>query len=318
MRPWKTRAVVFAICFGLGLLAALAYGLLAGLFGPGRKSPATQTSAGEAACGGDEYFAQPEDILKALKSEEVGVRREMFRRLFLRPGIATVYYDYERDRDYPERADQSRLRYVNLDQETGPEALLTFVRLEHPVALVLKKRPCGWKLIAALSAWLRLEQYPYDNWIETVETVEPGVSELLLRESSGDATYYVRKAHLLKLVDDSLRQVAEFEEELVRPLENYNADDWSVVRQSRVSRYDITRGSEGVPARLSITTTDEVIKYTGSAPLFTYWLETDGAWHAARRHWRTSPARRVRRLGTSTERLVWNEHEKRFSRAGAS
>ena len=33
----------------------------------------------------------------------------MFQRLFLRPRVATIYYDYERDLNYPERADRARL-----------------------------------------------------------------------------------------------------------------------------------------------------------------------------------------------------------------
>ena len=54
----------------------------------------------------------------------------VFNQLLLRPDIATVYYDYERDINYPERADRARLQYVQLDDSPELEALLTFVRFE--------------------------------------------------------------------------------------------------------------------------------------------------------------------------------------------
>src|SRR5215813_13539831 len=94
-----------------------------------------------------DYFNSPEEVLAALKSPEVSVRRNMLGELLLRPEVNTVYYDYERDLNYPERADRARLQYVQLDASPEPEALLTFVRFEHPVALVFKKKSCGWQLL---------------------------------------------------------------------------------------------------------------------------------------------------------------------------
>ncbi|HYY41421.1 MAG TPA: hypothetical protein VE775_01740, partial [Pyrinomonadaceae bacterium] len=197
MRHWRSRLTAFLIGFSLSLCAVFSYSFIAGLFAgtPRRAAPVAQ-----AGCVAEVYFADPDAILAALKSEDVSVRRDVFRRLFLRPGVATIYYDYERDREYPERAVEARVRYVNLDDDAEPEALLTFVRFAQPVALVLQRDACGWQLRGALSAWLRYEDYPYRDWLELPELVKAGTHEILLRESTGNATSYVRKARVLKLL----------------------------------------------------------------------------------------------------------------------
>jgi hypothetical protein len=312
MRRWKSRAASFAICFVIGLLVVFIYSFIVGLFASSRldqKSPGAST---EERCAASEYFARPEDLLSALKSDEVSVRREMFRRLFLRPGISTIYYDYERDLEYPERAANARLEYLNLDESTEDEALLTFVRFERPVALVLKRESCGWKLIAALSAWLRFEEYPYRDWIELPETMMQGTHEILVHESDGDRESYVRQAHLLKLMNGSLKEIAVFEEESVKLLEDYHARDWPQVRRRQATSFTFTRESLGQPSRLNLQTTDEVIKYGGNTPAYTYWMETDGSWHVGYKNWTMRSSERLKLFGNRTEELKWSEREKRF------
>src|SRR4051812_37018639 len=95
---FRWRLAVGALCFFVGLLLASVYVLLAGLFEPRveRSNPAAPRPE---ACAPGEAFTSPGEVLAALKDEEVGVRREVFRRLLLRPGVETVYYDYERDKD---------------------------------------------------------------------------------------------------------------------------------------------------------------------------------------------------------------------------
>src|SRR5215470_12424432 len=214
---WKSRAIAFTLCFAVGFaLAAIAI----------RPAAVPQCA---------DYFNSPEEVLAALKSPEVSVRRNMLRRLLLRPDIATVYYDYERDLNYPERADRARLQYVQLDDSPEPEALLTFVRFEHPIALVFKQKSCGWQLLTAVSSWLRFEDYPYENWLSLPEAIKPGVHQLLIRDSHGDADSYVRQARLLRLNGDALTPVAELEEESIEPFRGYNGSDWSDVKRHRVS-----------------------------------------------------------------------------------
>jgi hypothetical protein len=317
MRHWKSRTTVFIVCYLIGVLVAFIY---AAIFGFARRhSPHSTHSVEEksARCVANDYFNQPEDVLAGLKSGEVNVRREMFKRLFLRPGISTVYYDYERDLNYPERADHARLEYVRLDDSPEAEALLTFVRFEHPVALVFKKQSCGWQLVAALSSWLRFEDYPYENWLSLPETIRPGVHELLIRDSAGDSASYLRKARLLKLRQNTLEQVAEIDEETIEPASGYHGSDWNNVKRRQTSRYTFVPEKPDQLAHIQIETTDEVINFSGLAPTYTYWLETDGAWHALQRHWSARPATRVKLLGTGQEELVWNEPEGRFIKAGA-
>jgi hypothetical protein len=288
---WKSRSLAFTVCFAIGFaLAALAM----------RHHPTAAVSA----CA--DYFNSPEEVLAALKSPEVTVRRNMLGRLLLRPDIATVYYDYERDLNYPERADRARLQYIQLDTSPEREALLTFVRFEHPIALVFKQNSCGWQLLTAVSSWLRFDDYPYDNWLSLPEAIEPGVHQLLIRDSQGDSSSYVRKARLLRLSGDALTQVAEIEEEAIDPIRGYGSPDWSDVKRRRVS--NITFHDQTI----SNEVTEEVIKLNGAAPRYSYWLETDGSWHARESSWNYRPATRVNVLGVATEVLRWNPQEGRF------
>ncbi len=285
---WKSRTVAFVLCFAIGFaVAAISFRRTA-------VSPCT------------DYFNSPEEVLAALKSPEVSVRRTMISRLLLRPDVTTVYYDYERDLNYPERADRARLQYVQLDASPEAEAVLTFVRFEHPIALVFKKKSCGWQLLTAVSSWLRFEDYPYENWLNLPETIEPGVHQLLVRDSNGDASSYVRKARLLRLNGDALAPIAEFEEEAIEPVSGYNGADWSDVKHHRVSNIVFHDGS------ISNEVTVEIIKLNGAAPRYSYWLETDGSWHARESNWSRRPATRVKAIDMSTEVLFWNPQEGRF------
>ena len=296
---WKSRITAFVICFGIGFLAAAIVTALL------RYEQNEQSASSMSPCTGD-YFNHPDEVLAALKNPEVNVRRTVFSRLLLRPDIGTIYYDYERDLNYPERADRARLQYVQLDESPQEEALLTFVRFEHPVALVFKKQSCGWRLVSAISSWLRFEDYPYENWLSLVETVDPGVRQLLVRESHGDSTSYIRKARVLRLSGDVLTQVAEIEEEAIEPLTDYDGSDWNDVKLHRVNRFNFN--SDGIANEV----TTEVIKLNGTAPQYSYWLETDGSWHALHSSWNRRPGTRVKLLGVSTKVLSWFSPEGRY------
>ena len=302
---WKSRIIAFIICFAIGFLVAA---IVAALLSRSRNKPlASATSP----CAGD-YFNHPDDVLAALKNPEVNVRRMIFRQLLLRPNTGTIYYDYERDLNYPERADRARLQYVQLDDSPQQEALLTFVRFEHPVALVFKKQSCGWRLVSAIGSWLRFEDYPYENWLSLVESIEPGIRQLLVRESHGDSTSYIRKARVLRLTGDVLMQVAEIEEEAIEPLSGYDGSDWKDVKLHRVNRFKFNRERKVGDASIVNDVTTEVIKLNGAAPRYSYWLETDGSWHARESNWNRRASTRVKLLGVSEEVLGWNSQEGRF------
>ena len=296
---WKSRFVAFIICFVIGFLAAAIVTAILSRFRSRQQNEI-------APCATADYFTSPEEVLAALKHPEVDVRRAMFNQLMLRPDISTIYYDYERDLDYPERADRARLQYVQLDDSPEQEALLTFVRFERPVALVFKQKICGWRLVAALSSWLRFEDYPYDNWLSLVETIEPGIHQLLIRDSYSDSSSYTRKARVLRLNGDVLMQVAEFEEESIQPVNAYGGSDWNDMKLHRVNRVLFSR------ANIQNEVTEEIIKLNSAAPQYSYWLETDGSWHARQSNWNRRPSTRVKLLGVRQEFLNWNSQEGRF------
>ena len=300
---WKSRLTAFTICFVIGLAAALIIGVIV------RRQRHRQRQTQITRCAIDDYFNRPEEVLAAIKSDEVDVRRAMFKRLLLRPEITTIYYDYERDLNYPERVDRARLEYVQLDDTSETEALLTFVRLEHPTALVFSRESCGWKLVGALSSWLRFEDYPYDNWLTLPATIKPGIHELLVRDSNGDATSYVRKARLLRLGHGRLAQIAEFDEVILEPVKEYVGYGWNDVKRKQSRNVTFSPGDNPV---IQIETTTSFIKLRGSIPSYSYWSETDGVWHAAKRNWNARSARVIEVLSVSTQPLAWIASEGRF------
>jgi hypothetical protein len=304
---WKSRLVAFVTCFAIGFLVAA---IVAAIWSRFSRKPGEAPAASP--CAAVDYFNSPEEVLAALKSAEVSVRRNMRSRLLLRPDMATIYYDYERDFNYPERADRAQLRYVQLDESPEEEALLTFVRFEHPLALVFRKKSCGWHLVAALSSWLRFEDYPYDNWLSLREAIEPGVRQLLVRESFGDSNSYVRKARLLRLQGETLTTVAELEEETLEPVRDYKESDWADVKLHRVNRSSFAYERAGEGANIDNEVISEIIKLDGAAPHYSYWLESDGSWHARESNWSRRPAKRLQLLGVANETLWWNSQEGRF------
>ena len=312
MRHWKLRLAAFAAGFVIGLALFLCVSFIVGLFKSNRQAATRHAPSGQETCGAGRGFASPEEILAALRHEDVLVRREAFDRLFLRPGVATAYYDYERDRDYPERAERAGVKYLNLDERDGDESVVTFIRYENPVALILKKDECGWSLAGALSSWLRSEDFPYQDWLETPERAAGGAHDILVRASTGDATRYARNARLLRLAGGALAEVASFTEESITPVEGYSGADWSDVKLRETTRYAFLRPADGRPERLSLWTQGEVIIYSGARPSYTYWLETDGAWHTARMHWRGRASVRLRDAGQRTRDLVWDDSRQRF------
>ena len=308
---WKSRATAFAICFVIGLTAAF---IVAAILGLRHRQRQRESQTQLAPCQLEDYFNRPEEVLAAIKSEEVVVRRQMFQRLLLRPDVSTVYYDYERDLYYPERSDRARLQYVQLDDTPDTEALLTFVRLERPTALIFTKEPCGWRLVGALSNWLRFEDYPYDNWLTLPSTITPGIHELLVRESSGDASSYFRKSRLLRLEGGHLAQIAEFDEEILSPVEGYAGHNWSDVKRRQSSVVTFSRDASGANPVIQIETTKSLIELRGPIPSYSYWLETDGTWHANKRNWNARSSQLIETSRVTRELLVWNASEGRFVR----
>jgi hypothetical protein len=323
VRRYKWRAAAYALGFVAGLLLVSAYVMLPRLPAPRAAKTDSAAVARKPLCApgdaneADDVFASPDEVVAALKSEDVGVRREVFARLFLRPGITTAFYDFERDRDFPERAEDARVRFVNLDDSPEDEAVISFVRTDSPVAVVLKRGACGWRSVAAVSAWLRFEDYPYADWLELPEAIEAGQHVLLVRDSTGDATRYTRRARLLRLIGDHLEQVAEIEEETIEPVTGYAGADWPQVKRRREASYEFTPESSNSPARLRVEYKSELVRYSGVEPLNVFWHEGDGVWHQARGHWRTRVFTIIKSEPSVEEQFAWSEQKSRFVQSGS-
>lgn len=301
---WKPRVTALLAGFLVGVLIVFVFSVVANFF---RKEKTFVKVSKQTETNCDAGFKSIDEIIAALKSEDVSVRRDIRKKLFVRPSVQTNYYDFKRDNEYPERAENLSTQFVQLDKDESKEAIIRFVRLEHPVAIVLKEDSCGWNVFAVFSAWLRFEEYPYGDWLELHETVECGVYEILLRESTGDATSYFRKARLLKLIDGNFKQIAEIEEENIQPLENYKGADWSDVKQR----------SQNIPSfenigRIKIKSTKDEIKHNGASETYLFFSEMDGSWHTARRHWRTRSYELLKKNSATNKELIWNNQRADF------
>jgi hypothetical protein len=313
----KGRLAAFALSFAVGLVVAAAFRLAAGLLSGAEKEGGTVAEPQTHGCGPGATFESPTEVLEALRSPDVGVRAEAFRRLLLRPGVTTVHYDFERDRNYPAPVDHARLRLVNLDDSPEEEALVTFVRTDSPAAVVLKRCESGWRAASVVSAWLRYEDYPYEDWIETVEAIRPRQHLLLVRDSNGDATRYTRRARVLRLADSGLEQLAEVEEERIEPFENYVGVDWPNVKRRHAGSLHFTQQSGDKPARLRVSYRREMVKYAGAPASHVYWRESDGVWHQARGHWRARNHESMGQVSFGEEQFVWSDVQQRFVREGS-
>lgn len=315
---WRRKGRILSLlaCFALGLSLVAVCRLTVGWFVSPLRGPESEASPGKQGCLEKGSFPAPEEVLARLKSGEVGVRRDMLRLLFLSPSRPNAFYDYERDRDFPERVEMASLRFINLDSSPEAEAVITFVRQESPAAVLMKKGVCGWRVAEVLTSWMRFEDYPYTNWIEFPEFVRPGQHLILVRDSVGDATRYSRWARIYKLEDGYLAEVAYIEEESIAPLKGYMGQDWKDVKRRQTARYTLFPAIGNSPARLRVEYFHDTIKYTGDAPVHTSWRDTDGTWHESLKHWRTRACERINPTESSTEQLVWNEQSMRFVKEG--
>jgi hypothetical protein len=298
---WKSRVTALFIGFVVGVAIVFVFSFLMSFF-----ENKTQDIQSTPPVKCEASFKSIDEIIAALKSDDVSVRRGVHRKLFVRPALQTTYFDYERDNEYPERAENVSWQLAQLNDGKA-EAVIRFARLENPIAVVLREDDCGWFVIAVFSSWLRFDDYPSNDWFELKETIERGVFEILLRESTGDAVSYVRKVRVLKLIGDHFKQIAEVEEERIQPFENYYGKDWSNVKLISQSKLDFEN-----PGRIKINTTEEQIKFEGEPSSQLFFSETDGTWHAKRKHWRTRNFKQMKLIEKKTGVMVWDNKSFEF------
>jgi hypothetical protein len=140
---------------------------------------------------------------------------------------------------------------------------------------------------------------------------------LLVRDSTGDATRYTRRARLLRLVSDRLEQVAEIEEEATEPVTGCAGADWPQVKRRREASYAFTPECGDAPARLRVEYKTELVRYWGDKPLNAFCFEGDGVWHQARRHWRRRTFTILEIEPKVEEQFTWNDQKNRFVQAGS-
>jgi len=302
---WKSKIVALFVGFSVGVVVVFTFNFLKSFF---ESKPKPQTNVQSKQKGF--RFKSIDEIIASLKSEDVSVRHSIHKKLFVNPALLTNYYDYQRDSAYPERAENISWQSAQLD-DGNAEAIIRFTRLENPVAIILRQDDCGWRVIAAFSAWLRFEDYPYTVWFGLRESTTRGVYEILLRDSTGDSVSYQRKARLLKLIEGRFQQVAEFEEESISSVENYQGEDWADVKILRQSTANFEN-----PKRIEINTTEEIIKFEGKPKQQNYFSESDGAFHTMRSRWRTASFKRIKFIEENKYVLVWDENDKMFRREG--
>jgi hypothetical protein len=110
-----------------------------------------------------------------------------------------------------------------------------------------------------------------------------------------------------------LAQIAEIDEEILEPVKEYVGHDWSDVKRKQSSYVTFSSELPGANAVIQIETTRSLIKLRGPIPSYSYWLETDGAWHAKKRNWSARSSQLLEVLGVTKEPLVWIASEGRFA-----
>lgn len=287
MQTWKMRLIGCIAGFSIGWLMFVLYQTLAGFFTFNSPQPQPHPrvviphSENSRVC-----FSNPEVIISAIKSDDVAIRREMYCKLRSFPPHQTVYYTYDRDEQFPEKAERIDLEYLNLDSSQEDEAVISFLKSETPMVVVLKKQSCGWDVMATLRLPFVSGDFFSESWIAFPCLIENGIHEILVRESSTDATHYVRTVHILKLMDGRLQSILEFEEESLESKPDYVGPDWSDCKQKKLTDYFTSSDAQGNTRFLDLKTTVETVHFHGAVPVYTYWKESDQTLHSLKIHWR--------------------------------
>jgi len=104
-------------------------------------------------------------------------------------------------------------------------------------------------------------------------------------------------------------EIAKVDEETFEPVKDYTGDDWPDVKRKQSSSMTFAPGAKPL---IQIETTTSLIKLSGSLPFYSYWLETDGTWHARKSNWSARSAQQLKAQSVTKRFLVWNASEGRF------
>lgn len=262
--------------------------------------PATKTAT--------KNYHSPEFVISLISHSEPIIRQEIFRELFLRPTKNNTYYDYQRDLDYPERADNITLDYVQLDKAQPKAAIIKFIHLGMPSAIVMQKQQEGWIVLDTFSAFGKFWENNYTDWLRTESLIETGVCEILIKEATSDNSSYSSKLVIFKLIDNKLTKVGEILVEQVLP--RYTNNKY-IPNEKLLSYISYQAIYQPIPC-IKLTQEHSIIEYIGEISTHKYWSDIDLCWHTAKQHWHNRPYKTTESISFSQRFLQWDNEKKLF------
>lgn len=305
MKLWKgfySRIFAFTFCFMLGSLLAILF-----IKTPDRLKTVIKEPVKLENTSFRKAYPSPEHIVSLITHPEPIIRRGIYQELFLRPKKDNIYYDYQRDIEYPERADNVKLEYVKLDK-ISETAVIKFVHLGNPSAIILQKQINGWVVIDCLSSWEKSFDNNLDSWLQTVSLIEPNIYEILVREVITDASSYHSQLSIFKLINNQLKKVGELPELVVKQHPN-NKEDWADIKNLTVTTYQKPNSSN---PNFLLNIKQEIIHYIGEVPEYIYWSDIDNSWHTAKQHWHNRAYKVLEVIDQKEVVLRWNSEKQYF------
>lgn len=309
---------LFMIVLLMGGLGVLVGSLLTQYYAESSAKPITSTVKSRY-CDGTE-FTNPQEVIQGLSNPELQLRQAMCHRLFRRPAGTNIYFDYQRNFDYPEPATDATLTYINLDEDPKKEAIIKLTYWCTPLAIVMQQDLCGWHVVAILSPWLgqgfkdTLDQ----DWLVPVSLINPQSNELLLKQSWGDNLTYQRRLLILKLIQGQLVKVGELEDCTIKPVNHYSEKGWPNTKTYRWATYDFQNSTYKslnsitytILGSITYTINEETVEYANVTPAENYQSALNGC--LVTDHWRNRYKITQRKLPSLTSILEWDALQQRF------
>lgn len=301
-KSFYSRLFAFTFCFMLGSLIAILI-----VQTPDKLQISSKELVNVQNITVKKAYPSPEHIISLITHPEPIIRRGIYGELFLRPNKDNIYYDYQRDVEYPERADNVKLEYVKLDK-ISETAIIKFVHLGNPSAIILQKQINGWVVIDCFSSWEKSFDKNLDNWLQTISLIEPDIYEILVREVTTDASSYHSQLTIFKLVNNQLKKVGELPELVVKQHPN-NKENWADIKNLTITSYQKPNSSN---PNFLLNIKQEIIQYIGEVPEYIYWSDVDNSWHTAKQHWHNRPYKVLEVVGQKEVVLQWSSEKQYF------
>ncbi|MBI4851233.1 MAG: hypothetical protein HY819_05345 [Acidobacteria bacterium] len=318
MKLWRllySRLLAFSLSFSFGLvLVILIANLLTSLSTPTsvpviKKMPREQEAKEQQMA--IKTYPSPEYVISLITHNEPAIRRAIYKEIFLRPNKDSIYYDYLRDLDFPERADNVKLDYVKLDKEHSRAAIIKFLHLANPTIIVMQKvEENQWIVLDILST--REKFYSDEDWAYTVSLVEPGIYEILINQATSDTTSYESQFIIFKLINNKLVKVGVLLQTKFIATPSQKLDkDW-LNKAEILERYQSHLQIAYSPKpTLKIDTYKSIVKLTGLKET-KRWSDIDLCWHISELAPHNRRYETLNFISYSQSFLVWDSQLQRF------